>query len=68
MDRGEWTMKEGALQIKSFAFAIRALAREAEQAESKADFVRKMAIALKEANKTENGSITIFRYQLSIIH
>ncbi len=27
--------------------------REAEQAESKADFVHKMAIALKEANETE---------------
>ena len=33
--------------------AIGALVREAEQAESKADFVHKMAIALKEANETE---------------
>jgi len=75
-------MKDGALQTKSFAFAIRivnlyrfltadkkeyvlskqllrsgtaigALVREAEQAESKPDFVHKMAIALKEANETE---------------
>jgi four helix bundle protein len=75
-------MKEGAIQDKSFAFAVRivnlykhvreekkefvlskqvlrsgtaigALVREAEQAESKADFVHKMAIALKEANETE---------------
>lgn len=75
-------MKNGALQTKSFAFAVRivnlsrvlstekkefvlskqvlrsgtaigALVREAEQAESKADFVHKMAIALKEANETE---------------
>ena len=75
-------MKEGALQSKSFAFAVRvvnlykylcnekkeyvlskqllrsgtaigALVREAEQAESKMDFVHKMAIALKEANETE---------------
>jgi four helix bundle protein len=75
-------MKEGALQTKSFAFAVRvvnlyeylcskkkefvlskqllrsgtaigALVREAEQAESKPDFVHKMAIALKEANETE---------------
>jgi four helix bundle protein len=74
--------KGGALQTKSFAFAVRvvnlykylcaekkafvlskqllrsgtaigALAREAEQAESKADFVHKLAIALKEANETE---------------
>lgn len=75
-------MKDGALQTKSFAFAVRivnlsrllstekkefvlskqllrsgtaigALVREAEQAESKADFVHKLAIALKEANETE---------------
>src|SRR5688572_25530529 len=75
-------MKEGPLQSKSFAFAVRvvglseylysekkefvltkqllrsgtaigALVREAEQAESKPDFVHKMAIALKEANETE---------------
>jgi four helix bundle protein len=75
-------MGDGAVQSKSFAFAIRvvdlhrhlsgdkrefvlskqllrsgtaigALVREAEQAESKADFVHKMAIALKEANETE---------------
>ena len=75
-------MKDGALQTKSFAFAVRvvnlyrflctdkkeyvlskqllrsgtaigALVREAEQAESKPDFVHKMAIALKEANETE---------------
>jgi four helix bundle protein len=75
-------MKEGALQTKSFAFAVRvvnlykylrskkkefvlskqllrsgtaigALVREAEQAESKPDFVHKMGIALKEANETE---------------
>jgi four helix bundle protein len=76
------TMKNGALQTKSFAFAVRivnlsrvlstekkefvlskqvlrsgtaigALVREAEQAESKADFIHKMAIALKESNETE---------------
>lgn len=33
--------------------AIGALVREAEQAESSADFIHKMAIALKEANETE---------------
>jgi len=33
--------------------AIGALLREAEQAQSKADFVSKMNIALKEANETE---------------
>ncbi len=75
-------MKEGALQTKSFSFAVRtvqlykylcddkkeyvlskqllrsgtaigALVREADQAESKPDFVHKLAIALKEANETE---------------
>lgn len=75
-------MKDGALQTKSFAFAVSivglykqlqvekkefvlskqllrsgtaigALVREADQAESKADFVHKLAIALKEANETE---------------
>ena len=33
--------------------AIGASVREAEHAESKSDFVHKMAIALKEANETE---------------
>ena len=33
--------------------AIGALVREAEQAESPADFIHKLAIALKEANETE---------------
>ena len=88
IDNGQWIidnggdMGDGAVQSKSFAFAVRvvnlhrllssekkefilskqvlrsgtaigALVREAEQAESKADFVHKMAIALKEANETE---------------
>ena len=33
--------------------AVGAMIREAEQAESNADFIHKMAIALKEANETE---------------
>ena len=82
-------MKDGAVQVKSFAFAVRivnlykyltaerkeyvlakqvlrsgtaigALVREAEQAESKPDFIHKMAIALKEANETE--------YWLELLH
>ena len=82
-------MKDGALQTKSFAFAVRvvnlykylcnekkefvlsrqllrsgtaigALAREAEQAESKADFVHKMAVALKEANETEYWILLLY--------
>ncbi len=40
--------------------AIGALVREAEQAESKPDFIHKLAIALKEANETE--------YWLDLLH
>jgi four helix bundle protein len=40
-------------QLLRSGTAIGALIREAEQAESKADFVHKMAIALKEANESE---------------
>src|SRR5882762_3335574 len=40
-------------QVLRSGTAIGSLIREAEQAESKSDFVHKMAIALKEANETE---------------
>ena len=40
-------------QILRSGTAIGALAREAEHAESKADFIHKMNIALKEANETD---------------
>lgn len=40
-------------QLLRSGTAIGALVREAEQAESKADFIHKMAIALKEANETD---------------
>ncbi|HSG70110.1 MAG TPA: four helix bundle protein [Planctomycetaceae bacterium] len=82
-------MNKGAVQSKSFAFAVRivnlykfltlekkeyviakqllrsgtaigALVREADQAESKADFVHKMSIGLKEANETS--------YWLELLH
>ncbi len=81
-------MKDGALQTKSLAFAVRvvnlhkylagekrefvlskqllrsgtaigALVREAEQAESKSDFIHKLAISLKEANETEYWMILL---------
>src|SRR5580700_131095 len=42
-----------AKQLLRSGTAIGALVREAEQAESKLDFIHKMAIALKEANETE---------------
>ncbi|RMD66713.1 four helix bundle protein [Candidatus Parcubacteria bacterium] len=40
-------------QVLRSGTAIGALVREAEQAESRADFIHKLAIALKEANETE---------------
>ena len=40
-------------QVLRSGTAIGALVREAQQAESKADFVHKLSIALKEANETE---------------
>jgi len=47
-------------QLLRSGTAIGALVREAEQAESNADFVHKMAIALKEASETE--------YWLDLLH
>ncbi len=40
-------------QVLRSSTAVGALIREAEQGESKADFIHKLAIALKEANETE---------------
>jgi four helix bundle protein len=40
-------------QILRCGTSVGALVREGEQAESKADFIHKMAISLKEANETE---------------
>ena len=40
-------------QMMRSGTAIGAMVREAEQAESSADFIHKMAVALKEANETE---------------
>lgn len=40
-------------QVLRSGTAIGALVREAEQGESRADFVHKLAIALKEANETD---------------
>ena len=47
-------------QILRSGTAIGALVREAEQAESKRDFIHKLAIALKEANETD--------YWLALLH
>ena len=47
-------------QVLRSGTAIGALVREAEHAQSKADFVSKMSIALKEANETD--------YWLDLLH
>lgn len=48
-DKKEFVLSK---QVLRSGTAIGALVREAEHAESKADFLHKMAIALKEANET----------------
>jgi four helix bundle protein len=50
----EWERKEFVLsrQVLRSGTAVGALVREAEHAESRADFIHKMSIALKEANET----------------
>ncbi|MGP8214476.1 MAG: four helix bundle protein [Bacteroidia bacterium] len=40
-------------QLLRSATSVAAMTREAQQAESKADFIHKMSVALKEANETE---------------
>ncbi len=47
-------------QLLRSGTAVGALVREAEQAESRADFIHKLAIALKEANETD--------YWLELLH
>ena len=42
-----------AKQLLRSGTAVGALVREAEYAESKADFIHKLSIALKEANETD---------------
>jgi len=49
-DRKEYVLSK---QVLRSGTAIGALVREAEHAQSKADFINKMSIALKEANETD---------------
>ena len=63
-------------QILRSGTSIGANIREAEQAQSRADFINKLNIALKEANETEywlellirTEYITREQYELSLIH
>jgi len=48
-------------QILRSGTAIGAIVREAEHGESKADFIHKMSIALKEANETEYWLVLLKR-------
>ena len=49
-ERKEYVLSK---QMMRSATAIGALVRESEHAQSKADFINKLSIALKEANETE---------------
>ncbi len=51
-------------QLLRSGTAVGALVREAEHAESRADFVHKMAIALKEANETDYWLDLLFQTEL----
>lgn len=51
-------------QLLRSGTAIGALVREAEQAESKPDFIHKMSIALKEANETDYWLDLLYHSQL----
>ena len=56
-DQKEYVLSK---QLLRSGTAVGALIKEAEHAESKADFIHKMSIALKEANETE--------YWLMLLH
>lgn len=48
-------------QVLRSGTAIGALAREAQHAESKADFIHKLSIALKEANETDYWLLLLYK-------
>mgnify|MGYP000887714825 CR=1 FL=1 len=60
-DKREFVLSK---QLLRSGTAIGALVREAEQAESKADFIHKMAIALKEANETDYWIELLFQSEV----
>ena len=57
-DKKEFVMSK---QLLRSATAIGALIRETEHAESKADFLHKMNIALKEANETSYWLLLLYK-------
>jgi four helix bundle protein len=60
VDKKEYVLSK---QLLRSGTAIGALVREAEHAESKADFIHKMAIAQKEANETDYWIELLFQSQ-----
>jgi four helix bundle protein len=57
-EKKEFTLSK---QLLRSGTAIGAMVREAEQAESKLDFIHKLAIAQKEANETDYWIILLFK-------
>lgn len=57
-DKHEFVLSK---QVLRSGTSIGALVREAEHAQSKADFINKMSIALKEANETQYWIELLFR-------
>ena len=53
-----------AKQLLRSGTSVGALVREAEHAESKADFIHKLSIALKEANETDYWIELLYQSQL----
>ena len=62
-DKKEFVLSK---QLLRSGTAIGALVREAEHAESKADFIHKMAVAQKEANETEYWIEPLFQSEYLI--
>ncbi|MCK5826642.1 MAG: four helix bundle protein [Desulfuromusa sp.] len=60
-DRREYVLGK---QLLRSGTAIGALVREGEHAESKADFIHKMSIALKEANETDYWIELLFKSEI----
>lgn len=58
VERKEFVLSK---QLLRSGTAVGALIREAEQAESKKDFIHKMAISLKESNETEYWLELLFK-------
>jgi len=61
-EKKEYTLSK---QLLRSGTSVGAMIRESEQAESKADFIHKLAIAQKEANETEYWIELLFQSGIS---